>query len=177
MHWLVCGESGTGKTSWAKLRVKEARAEGVSVIVLDPFLDDWGQDDAANNADGVARIRVTADRATFLKWYWESELSLCVVDESAITAPRGDEDMLETAILGRHQGHTNMYLCQRVAQVHPTIRGQCSHLVVFGCSNKDAKILADDEFDNEGLYAARTLPPGTYLYLHRRGEISQEKIF
>lgn len=176
MHWLVAGESGTGKTFWAKTRVLEAAAAGKNCLILDPFNDEWGQDEAGNGENGHGLIRVTTDRTEFLKWFWASELGFCVIDESAVSAPRGDEEMIETAIMGRHQGHICSYLCQRVAQVHPTIRGQCSHLVVFGCSARDAKLLSE-EFDNDGLYEARDFPAGQFLYLQRRHEIKREKLF
>jgi DNA helicase HerA-like ATPase len=174
MHFLVNGESGTGKTTWAKNRVLEASAKGKDSLILDPFLDDWGQD--APITQGKGKILVTADREQFIKWFWEYETCLCIVDESAVSAPRNDAAMTETAILGRHMGHLCVFLCQRVQQVHPTIRGQCSHLVVFGCSARDAKLLAE-EYDNEGLLTASSLPPGTFYYLHRRGKISKEKVF
>lgn len=165
MHFLVCGESGTGKTRWAIARANEAAKKGKKVIILDPFFDEW-----------PTSAFITNDREKFLQEFWKYDECLVIVDESAITAPRGEESMIETAILGRHQGHLIIYVCQRVQQIHPTIRGQCSHLVVFGCSARDARLLAD-EFDNPELETAAKLPPGEFYYLHRRGAISKEKIF
>lgn len=72
--------------------------------------------------------------------------------------------MEDCATMGRHWGHKVYFITQRVKQISPNIRTQCSELVIFKQSLNDTKDLAD-EFVEPMINDAHTLGQGEFIHV------------
>lgn len=154
MHTLICGQSFSGKTYLAKKLCGGLR-KSRRTIVLDPFLDDWPCDFKTANSDEFLRVaRANTSCALF-------------VDESGTSIGRGaDARRLHwLATQSRHWGHRTYFIMQRINQVEPLIRSQCSEFFVFRCSLSDAKVLVEETGDDIFLKAP-DLP--RYNFIHKK---------
>ena len=138
MHTLISGQSFSGKSFLAKNLCKTIRKSGRRTIVLDPFFDDWDCDFKTVSSDEFISVaKANTSCALF-------------VDESGSTIGRGaDARRLHwLATQARHWGHRTYFIMQRITQVEPLIRSQCSEFYVFRSSMSDAKILSDETGDD-----------------------------
>jgi len=148
----------SGKTTIAKRLAAEYKAQGISVIVLDPLADPEWQADF-----------VTEDPDEFLKVFWASRSCAVFIDEAGDAVGRYDEAMIKTATRGRHWGHSMHYLTQRGAMLSRTVRDQCSRLFLFTTAKGDCKIHAE-EWNKPELIEASSLQAGHYFYVSRYGD-------
>lgn len=157
MHTLIGGTTESGKTTLAKAIAREVKKRGGKVIVLTPF--GW---------EDVEADFITNDKDKFLKMYWSSRNCFAFIDEGRQMANRYDDAMTLTAVQGRHWGHSNFFIVQRLNMLHPDIREQCSQVFLFCSAPKSAEAAAE-EFVNDALLEAPSLPRGSYIRCLRFG--------
>lgn len=165
-HSLILGQTESGKTTLAKQlarHFREVRRKGV--IVLDPM----------NDPEWPADFR-TSDPRKFLDVFWANRELYAFIDESGKMVGRYDSEMEETATVGRHWGHSCLYLSQRGAQLNATVRAQCRHLFLFTMAKDDCKILAN-EYNSPELLTATALPQGHFMHKARFGELQRGKLW
>lgn len=159
-HGLICGMSESGKTTLAKQLAASLSRQSQNVLVLDPM----------NDPEWTADFRTT-DSAAFLDVFWTNQKCMVFIDESAQMVGRYDTLMQETATRGRHHGHSVFFICQRGAQISATVRAQCRHLYLFCSAKDDCKILAN-EFNQQELLRANSLPQFAFYHASRFGGCS-----
>lgn len=156
----------SGKTTLAKRLINSARnSSGMKSIVLDPLRD------PAFNADFQ-----TADPDEFLERVFNSESCLVVVDEGAQMIGRYEGPMLKLATMGRHWGHTCIFLSQRPMQINLTVRNQLSAVALFCSSFDDGKTMSK-EFNENELLNCTSLKRGEYYYKMRFKNVEKRKLF
>ena len=139
-----------------------AKKRGVKTVVLTPF--GWNDDPQTGGKPDV----LTDSQEKFLDVYWKSENCFVFIDEGRQTVGRYNEAMTLTAVQGRHWGHSNFYIVQRIHMLHPDIREQCSQIFLFCSAPKSAESAAE-EFVNDSLLEAPNLKRGEYIRVLRFG--------
>ena len=135
------------------------------MLVCDPVQDPgW-------NADFVTR-----DQAAFLREYWAARECAVFFDEGSRSVGKYNIDTEDTATLGRHRGHINHYIVQRVTQIPPIIRDQCTEIFLFRSSRKDGEMLAD-EWAIDELATCAELPLLSYIHAKRDGTFKRGSLF
>lgn len=164
-HSLILGMTESGKTTLAKRLAAKYKAQGIGVLVLDPMNDpEWSCDYRGDNPE------------EFLKVFYASKSCAVFIDEAGDSVGRYNDVMNRTATKGRHWGHNVHFLTQRGAQLAATVRDQCGHLFLFTSSLNDSKVHAD-EWNQQELREARTMPKGTYFHCTRFGKLERGKLF
>ena len=155
VHTLIAGASFSGKSFLAKKICETIRKSGRRTIVLDPFYDDWDCD------------YKTVDSEEFLKVAKANTSCALFVDESGSTIGRGADAarMHWLATQARHWGHRTYFIMQRITQVEPLIRSQCSKYFVFRCSASDAKILIEET--GEAIFSQAPQLP-RFCFIHNK---------
>lgn len=154
MHGLIVGVSNTGKSTLAFELARAHQRRSEPVLVLDP-----------NNDPRWPADYKTTDPERFLAVAKRSQRCALFVDEAGKAIGRGAkaQAMAWLTTTARHWGHRTFLIAQRAQQVEPTLRDQCSEAFVFRQSLRDAKLLAD-QFADETLLQAATLPQGTFIH-------------
>jgi len=145
-----------GKTTLAKIIVRQAEARGKIAVVLDPLGDHWGE-----NSIIVESIEQMIDYAK------ENENKLLVIDESAMTFDRYDPKQFWVAKVSRHMLHSSIFIGQNLTDVPRGVRTQCTQVFVFASSRTDAKNLSD-EYDDDLLLTITKLPKFHFIRIHNR---------
>lgn len=154
----------SGKTTLARDMAAIYARHGVNVLVLDPIADPrWPTEHRTSNQED------------FLDWYWHSERCAAFMDEGGESVGRYNDAMARTATRGRHMGHVNHYIVQRVTQIAPLVRGQCTRIYLFCSSRKDGEILAE-EWNRPELAECGKLARGEYIYAEKMGVLSSHKM-
>lgn len=155
MHSMIAGKTMSGKTTWAKKKVKALKEiyPNRPCLVLDPFLDPGWEVDFK-----------TSDPDEFLEVVWASENCNLFVDESGKMIGKFNPVMDQLATQSRHWGHKCYFISQRVKQISTNIRTQCSEVVLFKQSLNDTKDLAD-EFCEPLINQAHSLEPGEFIHV------------
>lgn len=155
VHTLIAGASFSGKSFLAKKICETIRKSGRRTIVLDPFYDNWDCD------------YKTVDSEEFLKVAKANTSCALFVDESGSTIGRGADAarMHWLATQARHWGHRTYFIMQRITQVEPLIRSQCSEYFVFRCSASDAKILIEET--GEAIFSQAPQLP-RFCFIHNK---------
>lgn len=160
-HVLIAGITESGKTTLAVKLAGIYKARGVPVVVCDPLMDNrW-------NADLVTR---NAER--FLHAVKQRRSCAVFIDESGEVIGQYNDQMFWLATRARHYGHNVHFITQRVQQIAPTVRGQCTHLFLFHIGVGDAKMLAA-EFAKPEIVEAASFQRGEYLYTTRYGGLQR----
>lgn len=128
------------------------RRRGVPVCVLDPLQQRWGAD------------WQTDDPMLFVRRARVSRGCVWVIDEFPHFAKNHDYLMeLEWLFtIARNYGHLSYAMAQRLMQIPPNVRNQCSNAIVFRQAKRDLWDLAEI-MDNPSIVGARDLPQGTGL--------------
>jgi hypothetical protein len=151
----------SGKTTLARKMAALYTSLGRNVIVLDELMDEkWV-------SEGGAQV-MTDDPEQFKEVFWNSRNLAVFIDEAGESVGRYDKSMSMTATRGRHWGHICHYICQRGAMLSPSVRGQCSEVYAFQCTEKDAEALAE-AFVQPKLREASGLAQGEYIRAVRFG--------
>jgi len=151
MHVLILGITQTGKTTLAFRLAQKYSATGVNVLVLDPDKrSGW-------NADFL-----TDDPEAYLNVVKVNKSCALFIDESGQMIGRYAKEMAWLATNSRKWGHKAHFITQRATQLDPTVRNQCTTIILFKQSLNDTKILSN-EFVSTELEAAHTLNQGEYL--------------
>lgn len=153
-HTLIVGQTNTGKTTLALDMCRRWKQAGFATLVLDPMLDTrWS---------GIVDLQ-TADKAEFLRAYFNSRNARVFIDESIEVASNSDKDIIYTATRGRHYGHANVYISQRANSVARNIRTMCFQVASFKQHADDAKILSR-EFGSDELMGVTKLQRGQFIW-------------
>jgi ABC-type nitrate/sulfonate/bicarbonate transport system ATPase subunit len=151
MHVFVLGLSKTGKSTLARAIADDWNGH---VIAFDPLGDPkWKA-----SADFVTR-----DFDDFAKIYQTNRSCLCVVDECHLI-----KDMKHKTILmnmnavGRHYGHTNLFIGHRVTSVPKGARMLSERFLVFRQAPDDAKEIYGD-YPHDAIKSLPQLQRGEYL--------------
>lgn len=135
------------------------------MVVLDPLID------ARWDADYL-----TTDEREFLNVAKASRSCMLFVDESGHMVGQYNDSMFWLATMARHWGHSSHFCTQRAQQLSPTVRTQCSRLLLFNCAATDAKLLAD-EWNRPELREAHSLAKGEYFSVGRFGQLERGSLF
>lgn len=164
MHTLVVGITESGKTSLCKKLAAEHIREGYAVLVLSKIWDEWPKG-----------TLLFDDQEEFLRVFWASEKCMVFIDEGKSTVGRYNDAMIETAVQGRHWGHSCYYAAQRATMMSKDVREQCTQAYIFKQGPTDAKALVE-EFAIEGIIEASKLKKGECLWVKKFGDDGQEFI-
>lgn len=130
-----------------------ASRSGRTVIVYDVTGDPWPAD------------KITSDKATFLKWFWEDfEDALVIIDEGGETVGLYDKDMVWVFTRGRRRLHDVVLIAHGPGMVNKTIRGQCTSAYIFNLSSEEAGDIART-LDAPMVKDAPTLEPGEFIHV------------
>ncbi len=167
MHRLVVGKTGSGKSRLAReVIVPYWRSRGVHVAVLDPLEQRWGAD------------WQTKDPLEFLERAQRSRRCVWILDECRQYL--GDYKtalaLSYFALIGRNDGHLSYFLAQRVMQLPPEYRDQCSWLYAFQQTPASARIL-DTEYGHPELLGCPALPLGTFLHVKPGAKCTKHRLF
>ncbi len=154
-HVLIAGKTMSGKSTLAKQLAESYNAQGIGVMVLDPIgAQDWPAD---------YQTTVGTDFLHAAKQSWQCAL---FIDEAGAAVGRFNEPMQWCATQARHYAHRSHFITQRPAQLAVTVRDQCSRLLLFAVSARDAKNLYE-EWGHDEILSAPELPPGQFLDIGR----------
>lgn len=128
-----------------------------------------------NDPEWVCDFR-TADPAEFLQVLWDSRECMAFIDEAGDAVGRYNDVMNRTATRGRHWGHVMHYCMQKVQQVAPIVRDQCTKLCLFASSASDGKLLAD-EFGHDELRDCNLLVTGEFFLAQKMGDCKRVNMF
>lgn len=164
---LIPGKTGSGKTTLAKRLATDYQRAGRGVLVYDPMQDP---------AWRAIAEHVYANDDRYLAAVRQARSCMLIVDESP--------DMLEgrrppgawLATQARHLGHMAHFICRRPMDLAPTIRDQCTHLLVFRMGWTWARELAVEHAAPD-VEAACTLPLGQYLYARPDGRTTRHRLW
>lgn len=165
-HWLIVGQTRSGKSTLAKSMASQYRKNGIGVVVMDPMArveqnretkPEWGAD------------WITNDPFEFLDFVQDpSQCRQCALfcDESGDKIPKHDTRFNWLTTSARHHGHVSHLISWRGVNLNPTLRENCMNLVLFNISHEYAHQMAK-EFNCPQMDDACHLPKGHYLYANR----------
>lgn len=159
-----------GKSTTLKQLIKDFKAKGVKAIVFDPFC----KVDPGFKEAGAAFV--TDNKELFLKTVWNSKGCLVICDEGGETVGRNDTSTQDLFTKGRHNFHIIAVGCQRLTQIPPICRDQCTKLFLFTSSYEDGKILAN-EFNGPALKNCSKLKKGQFFYKEKFGPVQLRRMF
>lgn len=170
MHTLVVGITGSGKSRLAKEHIIPGwHRRGYAVLVLDPLAQPW-----------PGAYRQTDDPMRFLDWMQRGERCIGIVDECS-TSLRGDANLERQtrwlATQSRNRGHKVYFLGQRVLQMQPDVRNNCSEAFVFMQTPADARWFAE-QWNLPAIEAdAPRLPLGVCLRCSPFSDVTRLRVF
>jgi len=166
-HSMIIGMTESGKTTYAVNLAYKYSELGIKTIVLDPLKDErWRAD------------FLTDDYDEFMTVISHKDTRSCAVfiDESGESIDKYNRDnSYALATRGRHYGHNMHFIAQKLTQIAPTVRDQCSFLIMFAISIDARKELANDWGKPE--IATTELGKGDYLKVKRFGEVIKSNVF
>ena len=164
-HVLISGTTESGKSTLARQLAAIYSQQDIGVIVIDPINDPrWGADFQ------------TTDQAAFLQTAKNSWHCALFVDEGGEVIGRYNDSMFWCATQARHRRHRSHFIVQRPALISPTVRTQCTRLVLFASARSDAKILAE-EWNCDELLDAPNLQRGEFFDVSRFGKVERGRVF
>lgn len=159
------GQTESGKSTLAKRLATQHRARGFEILVLDPIGDpQWPT--AYQFTDG----------ARFLDCAQRSTRCMLFIDEAGEMVGQHKDEMFWCATRARHLGHVSHFLAQRANMISPTVRSQCTRLVLFQSSRYDAELLAR-EWARDEIQVAPELGQGECLVVGRFGPAKRVRVF
>lgn len=153
MHWIITGISGCGKSrAMREIIIPAHRRAGRWVGVLDPLGGTWPSN------------WTTTDPMAFVAAAKASRNCVWVVDEyGQFTADYAVMRALEWLFtVARNYGHLSYALAQRVKQIPPNVRNQCSHGLIFNQQGADLADLAA-MMNQPDIMQAAAFPPGVAI--------------
>jgi len=133
------GRSESGKTLWAKNKALDV-VHKKPVFVLDPIRDpEWFR----------CSHFCTDDRHYFLDMCKRNKGCILIIDEAPEHCGHHDKESFWLATRSRHLGHSVFFIAQRGKMVSPTVRSQCTRLIMFNQGPFDCRELWQDFGHNE----------------------------
>ena len=155
MHTLISGITNSGKTFLAKQLAKEFKKQKRGVLVLDVLNDNWD-----------CHFKTTSPQQ-FLAVAKSNCNCALFIDESSVSIGRGVDAraMHWLATMSRHWGHRAYFILQRINQIEPIIRSQCTEFFCFRGSATDSKLLIEETGD---AYFSRLPELPQYHFIHKK---------
>lgn len=163
-HTLLLGQTESGKTTLARLLAVKYRAAGIPVLVLDAAHNKWDAD------------YQTADASEFMEVTIKSRGSAIFIDEAGRAVSWLNRDMADVASMYRHLGHFAHFIAQRPTMVAPTVRYNCTRMVLFSVSRSDAVDLGK-EWTCPEIMDAPTFKQGEHLIVSRFSDPIRGNLF
>lgn len=116
------------------------------------------------------------DGAQFLACAQRSTRCMLFLDEAGETIGHHNRELFWCATRARHLGHVSHFCAQRAAMIHPTVRSQCTRLILFRVSRADADELAR-EWARDEIAQAPELDQGECLLVGRYGAVKRIRVF
>lgn len=155
-HVLVVGQTGSGKTTFLQqLAARFTRP----VLVCD-----------RKRLSGWTCAYQTGDIDDFIAVAQDSRACALIVDDAGFTLRRNEPRHDWLATESRNLGHRAYFLAQRPKQLAPTVRDQCSELILFYLRADDARWLAAD-FGRDEILEAPQLPQYHGIHVPRFGPV------
>jgi hypothetical protein len=130
----VVGESGSGKSRLCREFLAPAwNSRGFATYALDPLRQPWPVYWQTDNPE------------RFLEAMKNSTRCVGFVDEAQETMrgnPQRERDMAWLGLQSRNKGHVLYFLAQRIMQLPPNVRNQCTEAYIFRQTADDAEWLA-----------------------------------
>lgn len=165
MHGTIAGITGSGKTFLAMNHAAGFIKAGIKTLVLRKPGEIWPAASASWQ---------TEDVEAFLSMFDRARRCVCYMELPDSGAKKNDERIHLCFSRGRMFGHRCFFLTQRAAQVHPTIRENCTELFLFTSAAKGAAVWAE-EFADPELEKAATLPQ--FAFLHKATRFSPTRFY
>lgn len=163
-HSLIIGMTESGKSTLAKLIVKQAKKRGVKTAILDPLKDPhFGADFQAQNGE------------EFLAWAKSNKSAVLIIDEAGTAVGRYNVAMQWVVTTARHLGHSSVLVCQGTSQLSPLIRGQCTTCYLFSSTAQTVKIISED-FNSPELMKMSRLNRGEFYIISRYDSLRHCKV-
>jgi hypothetical protein len=160
-HVAIIGVTTSGKTHLARSLAQSMRKGGVPTLVLHRPREPWNSNEATWQ---------TSDAELFLSKFWSVKSHACFMELADGAVDKYDLRFHKCFTEGRHEGHRCFYLTQRAATVHPAIRENCASLYLFACGSRAGAKLWSDEFNDDALLKATSLPQ--WVYYHKANRFS-----
>lgn len=163
-HSLILGQTESGKTTFARKLAAHYKKAGRRVLVLDAAHNDWPADFQTANASEFLDV-LLAERGAAV-----------FIDEAGRAVSWLNRDMADVASMYRHLGHFAHFIAQRPTMVAPTVRHNCSRLILFSVSRADAAELAR-EWNAPEIEKAPELKAGEHYIISRFGPVKRGALF
>jgi hypothetical protein len=144
-RWLICGQSGSGKTILAlNCIAKMLHFDTITLVVKHP-----NQSKLKKLIDGITmaglgdelQIFTTVDELPEVESFDKTKQNLILVDDFI----NDDQSrFVDYAIRGRHHGISMIYLSQSYTKVPRILRLQCNYFSFFEANRKEMRIIYDD---------------------------------
>lgn len=154
MHGTIAGMTMSGKTFLAQRLAAKFKRSRIQTLILRRPGEAWP-------ADAVSWS--TEDPDAFLAMFGRARGCACFLELADADVGHTDKRFHACFSKGRHLGHRCYFLSQRAAQVHPTIRENCTELYLFTSGAKGAAIWAE-EFADDAILKAATLPRFSFIH-------------
>ena len=156
-HKLIVGTTLSGKSTIAKMMVRDAARRGIVPVIYDPTLSAWESE------------FITCDEGEFieiLRYNYEDKRKIfAIIDEADTLLSMSHRHNWWLFMRGRHFGIECCAITQQPSGVAPAIRNNAADLFVFNTSKNYAEMLAND-FSAPELSRAPELRQGEFLHSH-----------
>lgn len=164
MHTLIVGITESGKSTIAKMMCAEFKRTGTKTAVLDPlFSPDWECD------------FITGDSEAYLDYLKKNKSVCAFIDEAGKMVGRYNVEMEWLVTQSRHWGHSAFLITQGVTQLNPVVRTQCTRKIIFGCGEKETRLLAEESRRPE-LKSLGHIPQGVFYSLSNFGDVTMGRV-
>ncbi|AHF91609.1 hypothetical protein OPIT5_16665 [Opitutaceae bacterium TAV5] len=154
IHRAIIGGTGSGKTFVAQQWAADFRRAGIGTLVMHKPREPWPAECASWQTPDPERLQAM---------FWRAKRCAVFMELADAHVNKWDDRFHQCFSEGRHEGHRCFFISQYGPQVHPLIRANCSSLALFATTKKAAKAWAE-EFNDEGLMGAVTLPPHMFYF-------------
>ncbi len=132
MHTIICGTTGTGKTTLGLILAREAKKRKIMSMVFD-------RRDAGYCCDIVVK-----SFPRFLELAQASSNMMLFVDDCPTVLQRGKDSHKWLTTESRHQGHNVVLMAQRYMMIPKDNRDNCQTVLMFRQSLRDCKEIAEE---------------------------------
>jgi len=171
-HRAIIGMTESGKTYAAKYIARQWKSQGWETLILHKDGEPWGVDEVTiqttnlelflqkieeRNAENLRKEKELGYPAELLKGY------IAFIEIADGEIEKHDDRVHKLFSKERHNAHKFHYIAQRKQSAHPSIRENCSSLMIFLCHIDQAKEWAI-EFNDTEIKKAASIPPHWFYF-------------